>query len=125
MCNNIDWHGISSLIVKEDAEHTLEGTCLSKDEVLKYIGYQKGTNIYAKDYSFYGLHISDLVIYEEPKDLSEFYKECEKYECDDCPYLHIENTPNSYEGWCMVDEKKPLKRPPQSWCYVEKLRGVG
>ena len=69
----------------------------------------------------YGWHISNLVIYDKPKELSEFHRECEKPECDDCPHLHFENTPNSYEGWCEFDEKIPIKRPPQSWCYVEKL----
>ena len=68
----------------------------------------------------YGWHISNLKIYDEPRELSEFYRECEKPECDDCPYLHFENTPNSYEGWCIYDEKIPITRPPQSWCYVEK-----
>lgn len=140
VCNNIDWHGISSLIVKEDAEHTLKGTCLSKDEVLKYIGYQKGTNIYAKDYSFYGLHISELVIYKEPKDLSEFEKPwcdingnwqdirpCENGKhCEHDVFDYSENT-----SACSIDfsgENCPytkITRPPQSWCYVEKLRGVG
>ena len=25
--------------------------------------------------------------------------------------------------WCEKCIKKPLKRPPQSWCYVEELEG--
>ena len=69
----------------------------------------------------YGWHISNLKIYDKPKELSEFYNDCKKPECDDCPYLHFENTPNSYEGWCECDEKIPITRPPQSWCYVEEL----
>lgn len=88
-------------------------TCLSDKEIMDYLGNGK---------EGYGWCISDLVIYDKPKELSEFYRVCEKPECDDCPYLHFENTPNSYEGWCMVDEKTPLKRPPQSWCYVEELK---
>ena len=80
--------------------------CLTEEELLKYGGK-------------YAWHISNLVIYDKPRELSEFYNECEKPECDDCPHLHFENTPNSYEGWCEFDEKIPIKRPPQSWCYVE------
>lgn len=41
----------------------------------------------------YGWHISDLKIYDEPKPLDAFTK-------------------------CGFDGIVPLKRPPQSWCYV-------
>lgn len=86
-------------------------SCVPREDILKY---SNGKEVY-------GWHISDLVIYDKPRELGEFYNECEKPECDDCPYLHFENTPNSYEGWCEFNEKIPLKRPPQSWCYVECL----
>lgn len=76
---------------------------------------------YGKNEPLFYWHISDLIIYDKPKELSEFHRECEKTECDDCPYLHFENTSNSYEGWCIYDERIPLSRPPQSWCYVESL----
>ena len=69
----------------------------------------------------YGWRISDLVIYDKPKDLMEFYRECEQYVCDNCPFLYVENTPNCYETWCEVDGKITIKRPPQSWCYVENI----
>lgn len=63
-------------------------SCMNDAEIASYCTNNK----------MYGWHISDLVIYDEPKELSEFYNECEKTECDDCPHLHFENTPNSYEG---------------------------
>lgn len=95
---------------------------------------------YGKDKPLYGLHISDLVIYEEPKDLSEFEKSwcdingnwhdirpCENGKhCEHDVFDYSENT-----SACSIDfsgEHCPytkLTRPPQSWCYVEKLRGVG
>ena len=112
VCNNIDYHGLSALIVKEDAERTLNGTYLTKEEVLNYLGYQKGTNIYAcKNYDFYGWHISDLVIYDKPKELSEFSRHDNSY--DNC------------FGWAFEDRAKsvPITRPPQSWCYIEELKG--
>ncbi len=83
------------------------------------------TNRELYDYSngdtFYEWYISDLVIYDKPKELSEFGRECD-YEknCGDCPHLYVENTPSCYETWCEVDGFIPLKRPPQSWCYVEE-----
>ena len=94
-------------------KHLVLSGCLSVEEIWAY------TNKGEKDLT--EISISDLIIYDKPKELSEFYRECEKPKCDDCPYLHFENTPNSYEGWCTVDEKIPLKRPPQSWCYVEEV----
>ena len=117
VCNNIDWHGLSNLVVEEDAEHTLYGTCLTKEEVLNYLGYQKGTNIYAcKNYDFYGWHISNLVIYDKPKELSEFQKPCIRdCDCGGCENAYWTHE-NGFEG-CMLEEG--LKRPPQSWCYVE------
>ena len=88
-----------------------EKSCLSFNQIDDYLNMELG----------YGWHISDLVIYDKPRELGEFYNECEKIECDDCPHLHFENTPNSYEGWCEFDEKIPITRPPQSWCYVESI----
>ena len=85
-------------------------TCLTDKEIMDYLG---------NGVTGYGWCISDLVIYNKPKELREFYRTCEEPNCDDCPFLHFENTPNSYEGWCEIDEKISIKRPPQSWCYIE------
>lgn len=70
---------------------------------------------YAADEWLYGWHISDLVIYDEPRELSEFLRinrECwyadlglAKRDCPECKNAE-----------CFVS------RPPQSWCYVEKVR---
>lgn len=88
--------------------------CLTEKELYEYIGH--GGDGYA-------WHISNLVIYDEPMELGWCYKECEQYECDrDCPYFYVENTPSCYECGCMVDDKIPIKRPPQSWCYVDGAR---
>lgn len=76
-------------------------SCLSFDEIKKYIG----VNFHEKP--FYGWHISDLVIYDKPKDLYEFSKH--------------DNTYDNAFGWAFDDRQKnvQLTRPPQSWCYVE------
>lgn len=57
----------------------------------------------------FGWHISDLVIYDEPKELSEFSRHDDTYD-------------NAF-GWAFEDRAKStaIKRPPQSWCYVEAL----
>lgn len=69
------------------------GACVTKDEFLNYIGNKTA----------YFWHISDLVIYDKPKELSEFHQ------CHTCEYA----------GCCNDTCWKPLKRPPQSWCYVK------
>lgn len=81
-----------------------EDSCVSVSELQKY----------ANGKPLYGWHISDLVIYDEPKELSEFKKinrECwyadlglAKRDCSKCK-----------------DENCLISRPPQSWCYVESI----
>lgn len=101
-----------------DDEGDIQDMCLSYEELETYLGKSVG----------YGWHISDLKIYDKPKELEEFYTKCDKTgndECGDCLYLRV--TINSYpcddsvDTWCGVDNKKPISRPPQSWCYVEAL----
>ena len=71
-----------------------EDACLPQDELEKYLCGNEG----------YGWHISDLKIYDAPRELSEFVA------------LRM----------CMVKnglEVRPIDRPPQNWCYVEERDG--
>ena len=80
-------------------------TCLSQAEIIAYIG-DKGR--------CYAWHISDLRIYDEARELSGFQRATDP--CDSC---HAEYT------WECTDCKKwggDIKRPPQSWCYVEAMK---
>lgn len=82
-----------------------EEACLTQEELEKYLGGYEG----------YGLHISGLKVYDTPKELSEFRKACaHDWYCDSCA-MYRENN-----GTC-GDESLRLKRPPQSWCYVEEM----
>lgn len=92
--------------------HFSDISCLNVDELGKYLGFNKDG---------YGWRISDLKIYDKPRELSEFYKVCNFDKCEGCPHLYVENTPSSYETWCEFDEKMPIARPPQSWQYVEEI----
>ena len=61
-------------------------------------------------------HISNLVIYDKPRELSEFWK------ADKCPYAFKQLC--TYKGHCFRSGQvercgEILTRPPQSWCYVE------
>lgn len=60
----------------------------------------------------YAWHISDLIIYDKPRKLDEFER---PYECDECTA--------QWASECNACHKElKIKRPPQSWFYVEELR---
>lgn len=69
------------------------------------------TEKYAKDKILYGWHISDLKIYDTPRELGEFER---PYECGEC------NAKWASECNACYEENK-IKRAPQSWCYVEEV----
>ena len=69
--------------------------CFTEEELLKYGGK-------------YGWHISNLVIYDKPRELGEFRKPIECHRGKD-----REN--------CVGCWDCEITRPPQSWCYVEEL----
>ncbi len=87
--------------------------CLSYQKIRKYIGY--GIN------TFYGIHISQLKMYDKPKKLSEFIIEGE-CDCVGCRYCGWVGYPNNIPTCEIRNGYKPLKRAPQSWCYVEVQR---
>ena len=75
-------------------------TCLSAAEMRKYANGANG---------LYGWHISNLKIYDKPRELSRFVK---PYDAKACP------KPTVIE--CGDCTKCYLKRAPQSWCYAEE-----
>lgn len=93
----------------------LEQTCLSYEELCTY---GNGKNLY-------GLHISDLVIYDEPKPLSAFAKlatsaldENEQLLCDGCDFANWKTERVCTKDFC---PERMVQRPPQSWMYVEDM----
>lgn len=87
-------------------------TGLTDREIMDYLGNGKAG---------YGWHISDLVIYDTPKVLSQFVTEgdCDCDNCHKCYWLDRGNGYNVEDDCNLVYDYKPLFRPPQSWCYVE------
>jgi predicted transcriptional regulator len=69
--------------------------CMSDEEFSSYLQERNG----------YGLHISNLVIYDEPKQLSDF---------------RLYNTSAVIEDGLPMPTHK-IRRPPLSWMYVEEL----
>lgn len=96
-----------------DDEGDIQDMCLSYEELETYLGKSVG----------YGWHISDLKIYDKPKELSDFSKYGYKYLGGCCVNNNCKNY--VYNGYYQPPECKIdgcfLKRPPQSWCYVEAL----
>lgn len=72
-------------------------SCLSAKEIIEY-GDDKTLHLW---------NISDLKIYDKPRELSEFIK------TEKCPYAGMVNCKKCVLHHC-------LTRPPQSWCYVEE-----
>ena len=91
-----------------------KASCLTVQALIDYAGNKE---------HIFGWHISDLKIYDKPKELGEFYVKCNEG-CEDC-YLWQNVRVNSEEFDMDCSSKYyghiPLKRPPQSWCYVESL----
>lgn len=102
-----------------------DGVDIDDDTILETDIDREDINIYAKGKTLYGWHISDLKIYDKPKELSEFY--IRKFDnndyCSGC--IHHETPITEYPcNDCRRDafERKYLTRPPQSWQYIEDLR---
>lgn len=89
-------HGGSYYVKNEDQPTTnfiARQSCLDLKDMHDYLHAQKG----------YGWHITDLRIYDAPRELSEFT-----------------GLRNTRFGAAPYD----IKRAPQSWCYVEVMEDV-
>lgn len=116
-CNKIDSYVAHEdnkdywdLSVKE-WEDLKRKSCLTIPQILEYSEHSD---------NLYGWHISNLKIYDKPKELSEFKKENKCYKKGDldnigcwerCCFMQE-------QGWCDGRYSK-MKIPPQSWGYVE------
>ena len=106
--------GIELLDELVSPEMFCKESCLTEQEICDYIGEKDG----------YGWHISDLKIYDEPKELSEFKKTRDK--------IAMTCGMQARNGLCRAIDHEELcdnikccfktPRPSQSWCYVEELK---
>ena len=92
-------------------------SCLGLADMHRYLQSKTG----------YGWHISELKIYDAPKELSEFSPMC-MYKNDDksCQSRMIAYSYQKYDynpdgSINLVECGRTLERPPQSWCYVEEV----
>ncbi len=111
---------VSRFVIENDIALTnriARKSCLEFDDMRAYLGDKDG----------YALHITDLEIYDTPKELGEFFVkgDCEREICIGCRNFH------KGLGWldgstcdeddCIEYGVKPLTRAPQSWCYIEEV----
>lgn len=90
--NKFDYDGLRFFDMKDII---LEHSCLTDEQLCNYI--QDGIG--------YAWHIKKLIVYDKPKELHEF---------------GVYDVRWSKARKCEMPGWFPLKRPPQSWCYVEK-----
>ena len=108
--------------------HLSKNACVSNEYIWKYSnnGYKDITE----------MKISDLVIYDKPKELNEFYRwtdyddsKKDKRPCSYCEYSAFDYSENC--EYCSIDYDGEhcvhlqMKRPPQSWCYVDERGDEG
>jgi hypothetical protein len=112
-CSGVpDKNGNPENYMTEILPSILQKTVLSYDEFATYVGSRADKN------SIYGWHISDLKIYDKPKELGNFWK------ADKCPYATESGCTYKYHCFRAGQTQRcgeTLTRPPQSWCYVEEL----
>lgn len=93
----------------EFEEMICKESCLSYDEIMQYKGKKP----------LYGWHISDLKIYDKPKELSEFYRICKNPCKPSNGRIFCLTTKSLKKNGC--DGKITLTRPPQSYMFVEEV----
>ena len=84
----------------------LHETCLTVAEMREY----------ANGKPLYGWHISDLKIYDKPKELYDFIAPCGGKICWACNALEV------WHAECLNRGKRYITRPPQSWQYVQEIK---
>lgn len=102
----------------------VSGCCLTYDEVKEYAGWNNIAVPHDRLRDLYGWYISDLKIYDKPRDLDEFSRfgffgmgrsncVCGNWRCENYEPSESHMIPPT----CKIDGCS-ICRPPQSWCYV-------
>lgn len=93
-----------------NADIAEQQSCVRREDI--YFKYSEEGKHY-----IYGWHISDLKIYDAPKELIEFHT---WKKCKSCSKSGYESTACIYDENCMIPAA--ITKAPQSWCYVEEQR---
>lgn len=99
-----DWKRLAGGLHKIEKE-LVNQACLTEAKLHAYAGEK----------NCFAWHISNLRIYDQPRELTAFRRACKNsWYCESCA-MYWENN-----GTC-GNESLQIRRPPQSWCYVEEL----
>lgn len=134
VCDKIECFPVGSLAC-DDIE---KQACLTYREIIDY--FYKPNELDGNTLKFgYGWHISDFVIYDEPKELNEFSVE-DTVSIKQCKYRFRTGQPEDVAKhggwikgtyicrkeveptWCTKCIMKQLNYIPKSWCYVKRLK---
>lgn len=102
-----DWKRLTGGLHRIEKE-LVNQACLTEAQLHTYAG---GKNCFA-------WHISNLKIYDTPKELIEFHT---WKKCKSCSKSGYESTACIYDENCMIPAA--ITKAPQSWCYVEVQKG--
>lgn len=115
----INYRGNSYMVGDDTAltNRVARQSCLQFPDLMEYFGKKGG----------YGWHISEVKVFDEPKELSEFSRfgyspmydsgYCDNSDCKYCEWTR--DMQMQYEPpFCHFGRCCTLERPPQSWCYV-------
>lgn len=122
-CDDIDRITPLTSSIPGDLEERILGSCLTAQQVEAYAGW-KGWMRLADCHDAYCWHISDLKIYDKPRELDEFSRfgffgmgrsncVCGNWRCENYEPSESYMIPPT----CKIDGCS-ICRPPQSWCYV-------
>lgn len=110
VCDRVDEYRFSSY----EAQYRINDVdlmkiCLNHPEIRSY---GKGKNLY-------GWHITEPKLFDKPRDITEFalYGKCAD-ECSEYDFCARDNEDDRVRNECF--KSTFLKRPPQSWCYIEE-----
>lgn len=104
VCDKVDKYTFSHYEAEYRVTHVeQDAMCLNQPELIRY----------GKGNTLYGWHISDLKIYDEPKELSEF-RACNG-NCNHCKHRVV--NPNDVGD---VHCENKVTRPPKNYIYVEE-----
>lgn len=118
VCNDIDE-------IRPHIEYNSDGYDIDDNSLLGICITREQLREYGKGNPLYGWRISDLKIYDKPKELGEFRtpfpfsKYCLNCEINENRTIKGFNTEYCSACSCFKDN---LTRPPQSWCNVEELK---
>lgn len=121
--NAFDKDGNGKIIGEFICDAIISHCEMANADIAEQRGYMRREQLfeYANGAELYGWHISDLIIYDKPRKLSEFGTLCDE-DCPNCEFWKCDMV-NQHERDMDCTNSSypliPLKRPPQSWCYVE------